>query len=158
MFCLTYNASKNLWSDFSALGFLIGTDGPGNIGLLSVNTSGVEIMGWLHTAMYTRLLINVTKQMKKSPIWRCTFLHQYLIIKKPTTPSNHFIAQWVDIFKFQMSIGEMRTAPFSVFLFDSNPQFFSLQSSHFLLHLGTHQSKTGLELIYYHLYHEEASF
>ena len=30
------------------------------------------------TKLYTRVLVNVTKQMNKSSIFRCTFLHQYL--------------------------------------------------------------------------------
>ena len=43
------------------------------------------------------------------------------------------------------------------FWFVSNPKyiFISLYSSHFFIRIGTHPSKTGEELVYYHLYHEE---
>ena len=40
--CLTSNVSKNWQSDFLALGFLVGSDCLGYIGLLSVQPSGVE--------------------------------------------------------------------------------------------------------------------
>ena len=46
------------------------------------------------------------------------------------------------------------------FWFGSNPKnmFITLWSSHFFPHLGTHPSKMGEELLYDHLYHEEALF
>ena len=34
---------------------------------------------WFQTTLYTRVLLNVIKRMKKSPILLCTFLRQYLI-------------------------------------------------------------------------------
>ena len=53
---------------------------------------------------------------------------------------------------------EKRAPPFCQFFwFGSNPKKSSLcRALVFLLHLGTHPSKTGGELLYYHLYHEEA--
>ena len=40
------------------------------------------ILDWLQTKLYTRVLVNVTKRMKKAPILRCIFIHQYLIFFK----------------------------------------------------------------------------
>ena len=43
------------------------------------------------------------------------------------------------------------------FWFGSNPKkYLSLCIVLFFLHLGTHPSNTGEELVYYNLYHEEA--
>ena len=40
-----------------------------------------RVVDIFQTTMYTRLLLNFTKWMKKLPILRCTFLHQFLINK-----------------------------------------------------------------------------
>ena len=37
------------------------------------------MVDWYQTTLYTRVLVNATNWMKKSPIPRCTFLHQYYI-------------------------------------------------------------------------------
>ena len=50
--CLTSNASENCLSDFIALGFLKVTDGPGYIGLLSVNYEGVYTISSLRMDLY----------------------------------------------------------------------------------------------------------
>ena len=39
------------------------------------------ICDWFQMTLYTRVIVNITKRMKKSPILGCTFLHQYLINK-----------------------------------------------------------------------------
>ena len=46
------------------------------------------------------------------------------------------------------------------FWFGSNPNIYLpfFRALIVLLHLGTHPSNTGEELLYYHLYHEEAPF
>ena len=33
----------------------------------------------VQTTLYTRVLVNTTKRMEKSPILRCTFIHHYLV-------------------------------------------------------------------------------
>ena len=38
-------------------------------------------LDWFQMTLYKRVLVNITKQMKKAPIWRCIFLYQYLILK-----------------------------------------------------------------------------
>ena len=40
------------------------------------------VMDWFQTTLYTRVIVNATRQMKKSPILRCTFFHQYLDFKR----------------------------------------------------------------------------
>ena len=55
VFVLKSDYSKNGRSDFLALGFLTVTNGPGDIGLLSVNPSVVETMDTSIMALYCYL-------------------------------------------------------------------------------------------------------
>ena len=52
VFCLTSKTSENWQSDFLALVFLTITDGPGDNGLLSVSTSGVDTIYASIIALY----------------------------------------------------------------------------------------------------------
>ena len=47
------------------------------------------LYGWFQRILCMRVLLNTTKRMKKEPILRCTFIHQYLEYKKiiPLNPS-----------------------------------------------------------------------
>ena len=44
--------------------------------------SSANPVDWLQTTLYIRVLVITKKRMKKAPIFRCTFLHQYLVINK----------------------------------------------------------------------------
>ena len=64
-----------------------------------------------------KVLVNGTKQMKKAPILRCTFLHRHFIkkqINNPNTPIFHSIEYWYDL-KISM-LTEKREPPFCLFL------------------------------------------
>ena len=50
---------------------------------------------WFQMTLYTRVIVNITKRMKKAPVLQCTFLHQYLnFFNYPTTTSTLSKFQW----------------------------------------------------------------
>ena len=66
---------------------------------------------------------------------------------------EYFILFYTDIY------GETCITVLSVFLFGYNPKnIFLCRDLTFKLRLGIHLIKTSEKLVYYHLYHEEASF
>ena len=81
------------------------------------------------------------------------------IINYTTTHSNYSKLQWDIYFNSKFWQRNVYHRFISFFWFGSNPQKRSLcRALIVLLHFGTHPSKMGKELVYYHLYHEEASF
>ena len=98
--------------------------------------------------------------MEISPILRCTFLHQYL----------DFLLAYYTHRQFKIAVGYLFLTPMlmdkcaspfvSFFWVWLQPKKYAsiFRSLITVLHLGTHPSETGKELIYYYLYHEEASF
>ena len=100
--------------------------------------------GWKHHPFFgARFSINFwilkkSSQLHTAPVQKCSvFLYKFPILTaKREPPFCQFFLVWLRS-KTYLSI---------------------CRDLIFFLHIGTHPSKTGEDLVYYHLYHEEASF
>ena len=72
-----------------------------------------EICDWFQTTLYTRVLLNVTKRMKKHPFFGVFSSINTLVFYYPITPSTLSKMQWVDFFP-NVDV-ETRTTILSVF-------------------------------------------
>ena len=79
------------------------------------NLSGASFLDWFQATMYTRVLLNVTKLMKKPQILWITFLDQYLdfLLSRYT---QHTFRKAMGPFKNTNLYGETCTTVLSVFL------------------------------------------
>ena len=111
-------------------------------------------MDWFQITLYTRALINVIKRTKNEiNIWNLS----KIIISLHPEPIQKCSGQ---IFSYvEYCTKNVHHHFVSLFLLILTPNIFiSLQSSHFKIHIDIHPSNMGEKLVYYHLYHEEASF
>ena len=78
----------------------------------------------------------------------------------PLHPADIQKLSWLFNFILFPMFTEKHATPFCQFfcLVPTPKTYLSLYRYPFFLHIGTHPSKTGEELLYYHLYHEEVPF
>ena len=86
--------------------------------------------GWFQTTLYTRVLVNITKRMKKHPFYRARLsINILFFIRYPTTPSTLSKIQRL-IKKKSIVDREICTTILSVVLFGSEPnKIISYQNS-----------------------------
>ena len=112
-------------------------------------------MYWFQTKLYTLVLVNVTKRMKKSPILRCMLLHQYLTKKIiiPLYPAP--IQLCIGLINPPPMFTDKRAPPFFQFCFwfGFNPPIFLnlVRTLTFSIFLGVPSKTTRQNLIYYYL-------
>ena len=118
----------------------------------------LNLFHWFRMTLYKRVLVNVTKRMKKhSFCGSCYFINN---------SSNIYISQYTHhrfkntegYKKYQCWWSNMCHCFVSLFGLVQTQKINYFFVELFFLHLGTHPIKTGKELLYCHLYHKNNHF
>ena len=110
--------------------------------------------------LYTRVVVNITKLIKKHPFLGTCFslniwIKQDKIIPLHPDPFQKCSGYFFSCVDYCMSNAHHSSVSFCFFF---NPKTIIFVDLSYYLYIGIHPSNTGEKLVYYHLSHEEASF